>query len=445
MVRQPRAFDVHQRGDRDPTAGTTWDMRPAGEPPRGAWVALVVGERRDVIALPADTEVSIGRSRSSGIPIPDPAVSRLHASLCWDGAERVTVTDHASRNGIFLRGRRVRERAQMTNGDELTVGPARLIVVVPSIEREPAKHTLSVDPNMCRSVELADRAAQSDLPVLIVGETGVGKELLARRIHEQSKRAEGAFVAVNCGSIAESLAEATLFGHERGAFTGAEARRAGLFEAGHGGTLFLDEVGELSVTTQARLLRVLEEKKVTRVGATRPVDVDVRVVSATHRDLDRMVHEGMFRQDLLYRLDVLRIRVPPLRERPDDIVWLAERFLAEHGPLRVDAPAKERLRQHAWPGNVRELRNAVARAAALRQTDVLGPDDFELADAPGGGGALRGRVADAEREAIVAALDACGGNQTQAARRLGVSRRALIYKMEKHRLKPLPPSLRDDD
>ncbi len=429
------------------TEGTTWDARPAADEPPTAWVAVVSGDERRVVALPARTEVSVGRSRSSGIPIEDHAVSRLHATLCWDGGERVALTDHGSRNGTFVRGRRIDRTTSLASGDEIRIGPARLLVVVPgALRAHPAEPPLSIDPAMQPVIALVDRAAQSDLPVLILGETGVGKELLARRIHDRSARASGPFVATNCGTITESLAEATLFGHERGAFTGADARRGGLFEAAHRGTLFLDEVGELSVGTQARLLRVIEEGKVTRVGATRPTDVDVRILTATHRDLDRMVHDGLFRRDLLYRLDVLRVRVPPLRERPDDVVFLAERFLAEHDArLALDGAAKARLCAHPWPGNVRELRNAIARAAAMRHGDVLGASDIELPETVGAGGALSGRVADAERDAILDALEACGGNQTRAAQRLGISRRALIYKMEKRGLKPLPPSLREDE
>jgi transcriptional regulator with PAS, ATPase and Fis domain len=282
------------------------------------------------------------------------------------------------------------------------------------------------------------------LPVLILGETGVGKELLAKRIHERSARADGPFIATNCGTITESLAESILFGHERGAFTGAEQRRGGLFEASHGGTLFLDEVGELSLTNQARLLRVLEDKRITRVGGTEPIDVDVRVVAATHRDLEKMVRDAKFRRDLLYRIDVLHVTVPPLRERPADVLWLAVRFVAEHGrALSLDESALTLMRGHGWPGNVRELKNAIARACAMRSRDVLTAKDFELDRlSSGGSGPLHGHVADAEREAIEAALEACRGNQTRAARRLGISRRALIYKMEKHGLKALPPSKR---
>ncbi len=219
---------------------------------------------------------------------------------------------------------------------------------------------------MRRGELLAERAAACDLPVLVVGETGVGKEVLARRIHQRSARARARFVAVNCGSIPESLAEATLFGHEKGAFTGAIGRAEGVFEAASEGTLFLDEIGELAPPMQVRLLRALEERVITRVGASTPISVDVRVIAATHRDLDQMAKQGTFRSDLFYRLDVLRIVIPPLRDRPDDGVAIARAVLAELGPgVRLTDAALALLRGHSWPGNVRELKNAIARALSV--------------------------------------------------------------------------------
>ena len=424
--------------------GTTRDASPAPEQPRSAWVAVTYGAHRDVIELPEGSDVSVGRSRSSGIPVHDEGVSRLHATLTWSGGPTVRVVDHGSRNGVFLGGERV-ERADLGTGDVIVIGPARIQVIVPPKPREPTR-AFAVDPAMRPVVAMADKSAQCHLPVLILGETGVGKEVLARHIHDESPRAAGPFVPVNCGSIPEPLAESILFGHEKGAFTGADRTHPGVFERADGGSLFLDEVGELSSTSQARLLRVLEERHVYRVGATSPTAVDVRILAATHRDIDRMVAAGDFRRDLLYRLDVLRVEIPPLRERPDDVIWLAGRFLVEQGEaLSFDGSALEALRGQPWRGNVRELGNAIARAVALRRRDVLSAADFafEPVAAASGGVALSGAVADAEREAIEAALASCDGNQTRAAARLGISRRALIYKMEKHALKPLPPSKRD--
>jgi transcriptional regulator with PAS, ATPase and Fis domain len=282
---------------------------------------------------------------------------------------------------------------------------------------------------------------------LLVGETGVGKEVLARHIHALSARREGPFIAINCAAIGESLAESTLFGHERGSFTGAHARHSGVFEAASGGTLLLDEVGELSPAMQARLLRVLEERKVQRVGGTTALDVDVRILAATHRDLDEDVKQGRFRKDLLYRLAVLRVTIPPLRDRPDDIVFLAKRFLksSADGEVSIAEPALKALRAHRFEGNIRELKNLMEGALALGDGRVV-----TLADLPGlkhqtrGHGASRGRLdahlEEVEKSDITSALEACGGNQSAAARRLGISRRALIYRMEKHGLKPKPAS-----
>ncbi|UJR84978.1 sigma 54-interacting transcriptional regulator [Sandaracinus amylolyticus] len=425
---------------------TTWDAPSATSITRDqtACVVVTAGPARGVHDLPRDAELAIGRSRSSAIAIDDPAVSRLHATLRWDGGEHAMLVDHGSRNGSLVDGIRVSGEVAVRSGSEIAIGPARLVVVLPRASA-PGEIDAPGDPAMRRVEVLARRASACDLPVLIVGETGAGKEVLARRVHERSGRARKAFVAVNCGSIPETLAEATLFGHEKGAFTGAHARREGVFEAASGGTLFLDEIGELSLAMQVRLLRALEERVVTRVGGTAPVAVDVRVIAATNRDLDAMAKQGLFRRDLLYRLDVLRIAIPPLRERPDDVIALATEHLREIAEdVRLAPDAIALLRGYAWPGNVRELRNAIARAVALRDSEVLSARDFatllerERGVVGAGAGILRGRVDDAERQAIEDALAACGGNQTRAAARLGISRRALIYKLEKHGLKAPP-------
>ena len=445
MTRDHTTFDAPERRER---------------PVPRAWIA-VIGDPPSVVALSVGEDFSIGRSRSCAIQVDDGAVSRLHATLRWGGGDSVLLTDHGSRNGTYVDGRRVAGTAEIASGSELVVGPARMVLAVrPEVaaQRAGAAHVridddvlLAYDPAMLRAVALAERAARTDVTVLIVGETGTGKEVLANRIHTTSARANGPFVAVNCGSIPEGVAESALFGHERGAFTGAVARQQGFFESASTGTLFLDEVGELSAPTQARLLRVLEERVIVRVGATDPVAVDVRVVAATNRDLEAAVREGAFRRDLLFRLDVLRITVPPLRGRPDDIVPLAERFVRELAPgkpvlLAPDAVAV--LRGHGWPGNVRELRNAVERAVAVREGDLLRASDFAaLIDTSrrAGDGPLRRTLDDVEKETIVEALEACGGNQTRTAKRLGLSRRALIYKLEKYGLKPAPRPRGEDD
>jgi len=425
-----------------PLETTTCEPSTIDEPRRP--VALIIpldGADREPVELAVGEVLSIGRSRSSGITIDDGAVSRLHATITWDGADRVTVTDHGSRNGTVVDGERVRgARDDVRHGAVLEVGPRRLLVLLPrarTSSADDASHSTAMD----RVRELVQRAALSDLPVLLVGETGVGKDVLARAIHEGSRRRPRPFVAQNCGAITESLAESILFGHEKGAFTGAHARSVGVFEAASGGTLFLDEIGELSPSTQTRLLRVLEQREIVRLGATRPTPIDTRLVTATHRDLEAMVADGSFRSDLLYRLDVIRIRVPPLRERVDEIPGLVGQLLAEADPsgeVELGDDALRALCAHTWPGNVRELRNAIGRAVALRSGPRLSAADFALTgrdeSARGAGapqGPLRGTVSDVERAAIVAALEATGGNRTHAAAKLGIARRTLLYKLER--------------
>jgi len=442
--------------------GTTFDspIESAEDGGPKAYLAVTSGPAEPaVVDLPRGAEVSIGRSRSSGLRVDHGAVSRIHATLRWDGGGTVTLVDYGSRNGTLVDGQRVRGTMVVGSGAEIRVGDALVVLVVggsagvSSTESAgwPVEETgvLARDPLMLKALALAERAARSDSTVLLTGETGAGKEVVAKRIHRTSTRRDGPFVAINCGAISDNIAEATLFGHEKGAFTGASERRAGVFEAAHGGTLFLDEVGELSQSSQVRLLRALEARVITRVGGVEEVPVDVRLIAATNRDLEEASRVGQFRDDLRYRLDVVRIVVPPLRERVDDIVPLAARFLAELAPNRVMSLAPDAvasLREHHWPGNVRELRNVIERAVAISESDLVRSGD--LGDLRGvstgraAGGGLQYKVDDAERDAIVAALKTCDGNKTHAAKRLGISRRALIYRMEKLGLKAPPPSQR---
>ena len=282
-------------------------------------------------------------------------------------------------------------------------------------------------------------AAAPRTTVLILGESGVGKELVAREIHARSARADGPFVALNCAAIAPELLEAELFGYEGGAFTGAVARgRDGLYAAAEGGTLFLDEVGELAPALQAKFLRVLQEKTYRRVGATSDTVADVRILAATNRDLEVEIAAGHFREDLYYRLNVLSISVPPLRERRDDVALLAEhmraRFAAELGldSPGFEAEALEQLRAHAWPGNVRELKNTVERALLHAREGYITANDLGLVAGDGAlsAGALEGLTLEAaERVLIERALERCGGNRSQAARELGVNRVTLYKKL----------------
>jgi transcriptional regulator with GAF, ATPase, and Fis domain len=286
-----------------------------------------------------------------------------------------------------------------------------------------------------------DRVARVDATVLVLGENGAGKELVARAVHRRSRRAAGPFVSQNCSALAETLLDSELFGHVRGAFTGAVADRKGLFEAAHGGTLFLDEVGEMSPALQAKLLRVLEDGTIVPVGSVDARRVEVRLVAATNRDLPALVRAGRFREDLLHRLSVLTIEVPPLRDRPEDVPVLAEHFRRQlagrdGADRRFSPECLAGLQAHRWPGNVRELRHEVERLwifsgdAAAIGADHLSPEIREAASAaPPPAAGLRGDVQALERERIAAALRRTGGNRTHAAALLGVSRRNLIRKI----------------
>ncbi|NRA96459.1 MAG: sigma-54-dependent Fis family transcriptional regulator [Planctomycetes bacterium] len=294
------------------------------------------------------------------------------------------------------------------------------------------------------------QVSQSPATVLIRGESGTGKELIARAIHLESPRHAGPYVTVNCAAIPENLIEAELFGHVKGAFTGAVGDRKGRFVKAHGGTILLDEIGDLPVTLQPKLLRALQERQVDPVGSSEAVSVDVRVIAATHRDLGQMVADGEFREDLFYRLNVIPLEVPPLRERSDDVLPLAHHFLrkfCEENHRRLSGftrAAEERLRTYSWPGNVRELENCAERAVVLCSGDVVDESDLMLQATPKADGKSVDGVLDAlfdtvltlddlERGIIVSALRRCGGNLSRAARTLGLTRRALQYRVEKIR------------
>jgi DNA-binding NtrC family response regulator len=438
------------------------------------------GEQTRTFDLPAAGEVTIGRGEGNTVRIDDPSVSRQHAVLRVL-PDRVEIEDLGGANGIFVRekGRSgaanetlgvrqlVRRKADLAVGERILLGTASIVVRhapvadVPDLAPGPAGDVVVRDPAMRVVYEQASRAARSTLSVLLLGETGVGKEVLARAIHAYSPRAAGPFMGVNCAALSESLLEGELFGAEKGAYTGAVAARAGLFEAASGGTVFLDEVGELPPATQAKLLRVLEERVVVRLGSTRPRPVDVRFVAATNRDVEADSHAGRFRSDLYFRLAGITLPIPPLRERPTELALLVERFVAaacreldRATPLTVSAEALAVLRRYRWPGNVRELRNVIGRAAVLCAGDVILPEHLppSLLAAPpaaappvatqpaaaaaaapaaavGGGADLAGEIKSLERTRIIEALERCGGNQSKAAELLGMSRRTLVARL----------------
>jgi DNA-binding NtrC family response regulator len=292
---------------------------------------------------------------------------------------------------------------------------------------------------MQKLLELVDRAAPSKASVLLLGESGTGKEVIARRIHFASDRVTGPFVAVNCKAFSPGVLESELFGHERGAFTGAAGARAGCFERAHGGTLLLDEIGEIDLDFQAKLLRVLQESEVLRVGGDRPRPVDVRIVAATNKDLRREVEDGRFREDLYFRLAVIPVHVPPLRERRDDVIPLAEHFLGQQAratgrDLALSEAARAALLSHDWPGNVRELENAIERGVVLARGDEVRPEDLLLDpghDPEPAGGTLQDALDRAAEARIRSALASSGGRRAEAAAALGIERTTLYRLMKR--------------
>ncbi|MBZ5578953.1 MAG: sigma-54 dependent transcriptional regulator [Acidobacteriia bacterium] len=286
---------------------------------------------------------------------------------------------------------------------------------------------------MRQLMHTVEKIAKSNAAVLIIGETGSGKELVARALHHHSLRCSRPWIDVNCAALPDHLLESELFGHEKGAFSGADSMKQGFFELAHGGTLFLDEIGELDLKMQVKLLRVLDGTPYYRLGGTRKVTSDVRIVAATNVDLREAVDKGTFRRDLYHRLDQARLDVPPLRTRMEDVQALAEYFLAKEAPqLRFSAAAMEAFRAHSWPGNVRELRNTVVKAALVAEGDEIDlcdlPDELCAADAVPH---LTGRTLDElEQQAILSALTETGGRQDRAARLLGISQRTLIRKLK---------------
>jgi DNA-binding NtrC family response regulator len=410
------------------------------EPPEASFVLSVVdgADRGHTVAVDGSMpgNVLVGSSSVCAMRLSDRGVSRRHAAFEIEG-RRLRVTDVGSTNGLFVGDVEVRS-ALLSGGETLRLGSTLL-----SVERHAAAATtlsretgfgrvLGASREMRRLYPLCQRLSAAQVPVVIEGETGTGKEVLAESLHEMGARAEGPFVVFDCTAVPPSLVEAELFGHERGAFTGAAAQRKGVFEQADGGTLFIDEIGELDLVMQPKLLRALERSEVRRIGGDRWIRVDVRVLAATRRDLDAEVEHGRFRDDLFHRLAVARIELPPLRDRRGDIALLARAFASQLGSPGAAVPADlmQRWERHAWPGNVRELRNAVARYLALGDTVTRG--------AGGSGGDVIARVL-AERLPLARAreqvieefeqryvedvLEQHGGNVSRAAEASGVARR----------------------
>lgn len=445
---------------------TTRQYTAAERTPAEVRVAsLVVHAPSGPIVLPLeDAAVVIGRQAPSDIVVDDPSLSRQHARflLTEDG---LLVEDLESTNGTRVDGESI-QKTLVRPGQVVEVGSVDISFHrrSPHSEPEAAPALETASPAMRQLDGWIARAAKVRSPVLVQGETGSGKERVAHALHTRGSRRTRPFKVINCAAIPDTLAEGLLFGHERGAFTGATTSQPGLFEQARGGTLFLDEVGELPSRIQAMLLRALETKRVARIGATSEVEVDVRIVAATHRDLDAMVHAGQFREDLLYRLNALTLRVPPLRERREEITGLAQRFLAEAATdwngaaTGFSAAASHALREYHWPGNIRQLRNVIERAMLVCRGSVIELGDLPVAlrqptpppESPQGtsprasvgpvanGAAMetfRERVQRFEAELLKEALIECQGNQRGASRRLGIPIRTLSNKIKAYGLR----------
>jgi transcriptional regulator with PAS, ATPase and Fis domain len=435
-------------------------------------LVAISGPIKGQVTVLADEPISIGRAGTNQLSIGDAALSRLHCRVSSD-AGRITIRDLESLNGTFVNGLPIRDRV-LEHGDQIKVGHSLFVLVVsdggdvagaadplvaqnsglPTIELSPGAVTVGVrrpapndarlaaDPPLRHTMvgetarmrdiyRIIARAARSDSTVLICGESGTGKELAARAIHMNSRRAAGPFVSINSAALTETLLESELFGHEKGAFTGAIAQKKGRIELADGGTLFLDEIGELAPALQAKLLRVIQERELERVGGTKTLPVDVRIVAATNKNLEEAVRKGEFRGDLFYRLNVITLTMPPLREKRDDIPLLASYFIAKHAErcgrqvVGLSREARAHLMSHDWPGNVRELENAIERAVVLGSSDRILPEDLPepVMEAEAAGGVTSGyhaAIREAKRRVVLEAILNAGGRYCDAAKALGV-------------------------
>ena len=420
-------------------------------------VRVILGDHVQTHELPEGGEVVIGRGQQADVIVDHPSVSRRHVRLSLT-AGSLAVEELGSANGTRLAGRSLvrDEPTPVRLGEAIEVGDVVLVIQRgPAVQRNTrpaAPVALGTSVAMQEVERMIDRIAVGTISVLVVGETGVGKELIAEAIHRKSPRASKPLVRLNCAAVAASLLESEWFGYERGAFTGATTSKPGLLETADGGTVLLDEVGELALDIQAKLLRVLEDRAILRVGGVRPRRIDVRFVAATNRDLDVESARGAFRRDLYFRLGGVTIAVPPLRERPEEIEALALAFAEEVSrsagqsePPAIDAEALQWLQAYAWPGNVRELRNVIERAVLLVAggpaiatvdlprglkpgTPARGPTEAAAPFAPAQ--SLRDSVADVEKKRVLEALAQAGGNQKKAAETLGISRGTLLARLQ---------------
>ncbi len=437
--------------------------------------------------LPTAGKIVVGRSQTADLRISSTSVSREHAVI--RAGSPPTIEDLGSSNGTRVDGQRLEtgQSVPLTAGRVVEMGNAVVVLQEAQGQAEPAAPssvrlteppTSRAEGKMERLYRLVDLVATGTLSVILQGETGVGKEVMAKRIHQRSARADKPFLKINCAAFAESMVESELFGHERGAFTGAAQAKAGLLEAASGGTVLLDEVAELSLPMQAKLLRAVGNAEVLRIGSLKPRAIDVRFIAATNGDFNELIQRGAFRADLYFRLNGIALTIPPLRERREEIVPLARQFVAEasaglrFSPPKLSDRALGWLTQYAWPGNIRELRSVVERAVLLAHGGTIDVEHLQVdpefssgalrtsgsspfhappsaaaahaepARAPAmmSGGPqlepekLRDEVGRLERDRIVEAIARCGGNQTKAAELLGISRRALLHRLDAYGL-----------
>ncbi|MES1172047.1 MAG: sigma 54-interacting transcriptional regulator [Bacteroidota bacterium] len=476
---------------RDATDGDSGEDGQAG----GIRLLVIGADSYETYDLPSAGTVSLGRSDTNDIRIDDAQASRSHARLIL--GDTLMVEDLGSVNGTRVRERPIArgEKVPIQPGETIAIGSSVLILHVrsgrapgPATADSPTFTDTSLgqfpvsgpDEAMRTIHHLAERAAAGTINVLILGETGVGKEVMARAVHRLSPRRAGPYVCLNCAALSESLLESELFGHERGAFTGALGIKPGLLETAAGGTLFLDEVGELPPAIQAKLLRVLETREVTRVGSVRPRQIDVRFVAATNRDLETEAERGTFRRDLYFRLQGISIRIPPLRERRSEIRSLADTFLRQvcqelrRPEPRLTPAVLEALHRREWPGNIRELRNVIERAVLLCTGNEIGVEHLpeerlprqaapvlvaapEHTDPRGVGGAGRyvppaetrvpprmrarsdtppelSKAFAEDKQRILDALATCAGNQSRAAKLLGMPRRTFVARLDRYQI-----------
>ncbi|MBK8219119.1 MAG: sigma 54-dependent Fis family transcriptional regulator [Myxococcales bacterium] len=420
----------------------------------GVRIRVIDGAGKDRGLALVRATATIGRHSTCDLAIPDPQVSGVHLHVAIEG-DRIRVRDAGSTNGTWLAGQRVYD-VSVGVGAELTVGGTKLAVERDSAtpeQDEPQGEGFGDLVGASRAMRelfgVLERIAPKELTVLLLGETGTGKEEVARTIHKHSKRADKPFVVVDCTALPDTLAESLLFGHEKGAFTGANERRTGFFEAAHGGTLFLDEVGELPLLLQSKFLRVLERREIVRVGSQVPVPVDIRVLAATNRDLRLEIDKGRFREDLYFRLAQIRLTLPALRDRPEDIPLLCRKLLERAGSeAMIEQEALTLLTGQPWPGNIRELGNTLLRASALAADGIIRREDL----AGEGYGYRAGREASAdelvgtfaaakdkaierfEKAYLSVLMRRCKGNLSRASREADVARHHLRDILKKREL-----------